>query len=631
MLSPVPISRIAIDDSFWAPRLETNRCATIPMVYQRCRETGRIDALKLQWKEGRPNKPHVFWESDIAKWMEAAAYSLRVHPDPELEAQLEEVVSLLACAQQSDGYLNTYYTVAEPGRRWSNLRDKHELYCAGHLIEAAVAHFETTGRRAFLDIVCEYADHIDSAFGRDPGKKRGYCGHPEIELALVRLFRATGESRYLKLAEYFINERGAKPHYFDEEALARGEDPKTYWAKTREYTQSHAPVREQTRAVGHAVRSLYLYCGMTDVARETGDKTLLEACSRLWESVYRRQMYITGGIGSSRENEGFTYDYDLPNDTAYAETCAAIASVFWNHRLLQWRCDSRFADEMERALYNGVLSGVSMDGKGFFYVNPLEMHAEEIAPDDPYLKAHRVGWFNCACCPPNIARLLASFGQYIYSETDRDIAIHLYVQSRTDCKVAGRHVRIRQETEYPWKGRIRLEVEPQSPVEFCLRLRVAGWARSHDLLLNGKLSGGDIENGYVTLRRRWERGDVVELILPMPVERVHAHPNVRNNFGRVALQRGPIVYCVESIDVGVPVSSLVLPRSQEFLAVYEKQMFGGTTTIRGEAAHVTESQWEKQLYGFGQPSMDLVPFKAVPYCVWGNRDATEMAVWLREG
>jgi uncharacterized protein len=630
MLSPVPISRVVIDDSFWAPRLETNRRATIPMIYERCKESGRIDALRLKWKNGDADKPHVFWESDVAKWMEAAACSLRSHPDPRLEEQLEGIITLLARAQQPDGYINVYYTVVEPGKRWTNLRDKHELYCAGHLIEAAVAHFETTGRRNLLDITCRFANHIASQFGREPAKRRGYCGHPEIELALVRLFRATGEQRYLDLARYFIDERGAKPHYFDTEAIARGEDPKTYAAKTHEYTQSHLPVREQTRAVGHAVRALYLYSAMTDVARETGDKTLLETCGRLWESVYRRQMYITGGIGPSRDNEGFTYDYDLPNESAYAETCASIASVFWNHRLLQSSCESRFADEIERALFNGVLSGVSMDGTRFFYVNPLEMHADEISPDDPYVKAHRVGWFGCACCPPNIARLLASLGQYIYSEADREVAVHLYVRGHADCTVAGRHVRLRQETEYPWKGRIRIEVEPQSPVEFSLRLRIPGWARSHELILNGKSLGAEIEHGYATLRRRWDRDDVVELILPMPIERVHAHPNVRNNFGRVALQRGPIIYCVESIDVGVPVSSVVLPRNQEFLAIYEKQMFGGTTTIRGEAAHVADSQWERQLYGFGNPSMESIPFKAVPYAVWGNRDATEMAVWLRE-
>ena len=475
-----------MQDSFWAPRQEVNRTVTIPLIHRRCQETGRIDALKLEWKAGQPGPPHIFWESDLAKWMEAASYSLVQHPDPALEADLEEMIGLLARAQQPDGYLNVYYTVVEPGKRWTNLRDQHELYCAGHLIEAAVAHFQSTGRRRFLDMMCRYADLLDSVFGTAPGKKRGYCGHPEIELALVKLYHATGQERYLRLSQYFIEERGNQPHYFDLEAVARGADPQSYWAKTHEYTQSHIPVRKQGRAVGHAVRALYLYCAVADLARETGDPGLFEVCQRLWVSVYHHQAYVTGGIGPSATNEGFTFDYDLPNDTAYAETCSAIASVFWNHRLAQTTVDSRYADEMERALYNGVLSGVSADGRSFFYVNPLEMHADEVKPDDPYHTPQRVEWFGCACCPPNLARLLASLGQYVYSESDSEIAIHLYVQSTAECRVAGKSVSLRQETEYPWRGRIRITVEPSSALEFCLRLRLPGWAREADLMLNGK-------------------------------------------------------------------------------------------------------------------------------------------------
>jgi hypothetical protein len=328
--------------------------------------------------------------------------------------------------------------------------------------------------------------------------------------------------------------------------------------------------------------------------------------------------------------EGFTFAYDLPNESACAETCAAIGSVFWNHRLLQIERDSRYADEMERALYNGFLSGVSVDGRDFFHVNPLEMHADEIKPDDPYVKSHRAAWFERACCPPNLARLLASLGQYIYSEQEGEIVVHLYVQSSVELRVAGKTVQLRQETEYPWKGKIRLSVDPTSAVEFCLSLRLPGWCREADLFVNGKLASAPLDRGYVCLRRKWARGDTVELRLAMPIERVHAHPNVRANAGRTALQRGPIVYCVESIDVGVPVSSLVLPRNSEFLAIYEKQMFGGTTTIQGEARVAADAGWEEKLYRFGADSLAPAHFKAIPYCIWGNRNATEMAVWLRE-
>ncbi len=628
MLCPIPISRVKIHDAFWAPRQEINRTTTIPLIHRLCQETGRIGALRLDWRPGQPNPPHIFWEADVAKWMEAASYSLREQPDAKLQGQLDELIDLLSAAQQPDGYLNAYYTVVEPGKRWTNLRDKHELYCAGHLIEAAVAHFETTGQRKFLEIVCRYADHIDATFGSEAEKKPGYPGHPEIELALVKLFRATGEERYLRLSQYFIEERGRQPHYFDLEASARGEDPKTYRAPTHEYTVSHLPVRKQTRAAGHAVRALYLYCAMADIARETRDKALLEVCNSLWESVYNRQTYITGGIGASSHNEGFTFDYDLPNESACAETCAAIASVFWNHRLLQLHRDGRHADELERALYNGLLSGVSADGRSFFYVNPLEMHADEIKPDDPYRKSHRAGWFDCACCPPNMARLLASLGQYIYSESDTELAVHLYVQSTAELRVAGKTVALRQETEYPWKGKIRISLEPTAPVEFCLSLRLPGWCREADLFLNGKAVPAPLERGYICLRRKWTRGDRVELRLPMPIERVRAHPNVRANSGRAALQRGPMVYCVESIDVGVPVSSLILPRGHEFLAVYEKQLFGGTTTIQGEALVASEAGWEQKLYRPDGEILSTTHFKAIPYCLWGNRGATEMAVWL---
>ena len=409
---PVPFSKVTIEDVFWAPRLHVNREKTIPHIYRMCKETGRIDAYKLDWKVGQEQAPHQFWDSDVAKWIEAASYSLATHPDPTLEALLDEVITLIASAQQPDGYLNPHYTVVEPDKRWTNLRHGHELYCAGHMIEAGVAHFQATGKATLLDVVRRYADYIETVFGTEPGKKRGYCGHEEIELALVRLYRVTGNSRYLRLGQYFIDERGQSPCYFDTEPT-----PDLHRLGL-EYHQAHKPVREQTEVVGHAVRAMYLYSAMADLAYETGDETLLQTCKRLWHHLYTKRMFITGGIGSSMYNEGFSSDYDLPNDTAYAETCAAVGLVLWCQRMLQLECDAQYADIMERALYNGVLSSISQEGTTFFYVNPLANQGD----------LSRQEWFSCACCPTNITRLLASLGQYIYSQNEHEIAVHLYVQ-----------------------------------------------------------------------------------------------------------------------------------------------------------------------------------------------------------
>ena len=398
------LAKVAIRDAFWAPRIEVNRTETVPIEFEQCRKTGRIDAWKLDWREGMQPEPHPFWDSDVAKWIEAAACSLATHPDARLERRVDRVIDLIAKAQRPDGYLNTYFSVVAPEKRWANLGMWHELYCAGHLIEAAVAYWEATGKSRFLDVVRRYADAIDAEFG--PGKRRGCPGHQEIELALVKLYRATGERRYLELALFFLNQRGQQPSVFREELerldpedarlnrhfFGEGE------AFHTEYCQDHLPVREQGQALGHAVRAMYLYCAMADVAGETGDQELRRACLRLWNSVCDRRMYVTGGIGSSLRNEGFTHDYDLPNLSAYAETCAAVGLVFWSHRMLELECDGRFADVMERALYNGAISGVSLDGRRFFYVNPLASHGD----------VARREWFDCACCPPNIARLLAS-------------------------------------------------------------------------------------------------------------------------------------------------------------------------------------------------------------------------------
>lgn len=360
----------------------------------------------------------VFQDSDVAKWLEAVAYLLEEKRDSELEALADDVIELLGRAQQPDGYLNTYYTVKEPGKRWTNLRDNHELYCAGHLIEAAVAYFQATGKRRFLDIMCKYADYIGTVFGRGEGQIPGYDGHQEIELALLKLYEATGNENYLKLSQYFIDQRGQQPHYFDQEKEARGETGAFWYDGGYRYHQAHIPVREQKQAVGHAVRALYMYTAMAGLAAKTGDESLKQACQTLWENVTKRQMYITGGVGSSAFGESFTFDFDLPNDTVYAETCAAIVLVFWARRMLELEMDGKYVDVMERALYNGTISGMDLDGKRFFYVNPLEVWPKACERHDKrHVKPVRQKWFSCACCPPNLARLIASIGHYIYSQT----------------------------------------------------------------------------------------------------------------------------------------------------------------------------------------------------------------------
>jgi DUF1680 family protein len=566
--------------------------------------------------------PHIFWDSDIAKWLEAASYSLATHPDPALEVQVDEVIGLIVSAQQPDGYLNSYFTVVEPEKRWTNLRDWHELYCAGHLIEAAVAHFQATGKRVLLDALCRYADYIDTVFGSEPGKKRGYPGHEEIELALVKLYRVTGEKRYLKLSQYFVNERGRQPHYFDIEARQRGEDPTAFHHKTYEYNQSHLPVREQHEVVGHAVRAMYLYSAMADLARELPDQSLFDADRRLWNHLCTTRLYITGGLGPSRHNEGFTADYDLPNETAYAETCAAIGFVFWNHRMLQLDCDARYGDMLERALYNCVLSGVSLDGQKFFYENPLASLGAH----------HREEWFRVSCCPPNVARLLASLGQYIYAVNDSDLVVHLYIQSTAQTTVAGHAVTVRQETIYPWDGAITIQIGIAEPTQFGLKLRIPGWCRNARLSVNGDTLdvASHLEQGYARVERVWQPGDRVELELPMTVERMYAHPDVRQDAGCVALQRGPLVYSLEGADNKVPLHRIVVPGTTELASDFEPDMLGGVTVVRGQALVEDDSDWTGTLYRSRPASLQSGAIIAIPYYAWDNRQAGEMRVWLRE-
>ena len=464
------------------------------------------------------------------------------------------------------------------------------------MLEGAIAYFDATGRRRLLDIMIRYVDHIAATFGTGPGQKPGYCGHPEIELALVKLYRVTGDRKHLDLAAYFVDQRGAQPHYFDIETRARGDDPAKYYFKTYEYSQSHKPVREQDKVVGHAVRGMYLYAAMADLAAETGDASLKAACERLWADVTSKRMYVTAGLGPSASNEGFTTDYDLPNATAYAETCASVALIFWAQRMLNLDCDSRYADVMELAFYNGALSGLSRDGTHYFYENPLESSGDH----------HRWTWHPCPCCPMNVARLIGSVGGYFYSVGDDLLAVHMYGGNSASVTIGGKAIRISQETNYPWSGDVTLTIEADASAEFELRLRVPGWAREATLAVNGARTDAQMIGGYLALRRRWSPGDRIELSLPMPVERIHAHPDVKMDIGRACLKRGPLLYCLEGIDNGgARLNRFRLPPDAELRYEPRPDFFDGAGMIRAAAEVADVAIGAKRSTARRQPRANL--------------------------
>lgn len=646
------VDNIKVKDSFWNRYINLVRDVVIPYQWEalndriegaepsHCIENFRIAAGETEGDFfGR-----VFQDSDLAKWIEASSYILSIFHDKDLEEKIDGAVELIEKAQRPDGYINTYFTVKEPEKRWENERDRHELYCAGHLIEAAVAYYESTGKRKFLDIMCRFADYIDSVFGPEENKKHGYPGHQEIELALVRLYHATGNKKYLDLSKYFIDERGKEPNYFLLEAELRARKygyegllNEPYYPLFKDgymYNQAHLPVRGQVKAVGHAVRAMYMYSGMADLAGETGDETLISACKALWENVTGQQMYITGGIGSDEFGECFSFDWDLPNDRAYTETCASIGLVFWARRMLDMDMDGRYGDVYERALYNGVLSGISLDGRRFFYVNPLEVWPEacRVRHDLSHVETVRPKWFGCACCPPNIARLLASIGHYIYSQKGDEVYIHLYAGSEYGFKVKGQDILLSQEGNYPWDGNIDMLITLDSPCEFTIAPRIPGWCSGAVIKVNGEALQIDsiLNKGYAEIKRVWSSGDHIEITLPMPVERIQANPNVRADSGKIAIQRGPVVYCIEEADNGQNLNDICLPRDAKLEAHFEYELLQGVTVITGEAVRSDCSNWNGALYR--RAEYNFVPFKmkAVPYYAWCNRKPGEMLVWLRE-
>ena len=627
--SSVNFTQVRIEDDFWRERLDTVLTRTIPSQHQRLVESGILASLDVP----RPTPPlriprnhhnfttQIFWDSDVGKWIEAASYALQHRRDAKIEAQVDAIADQLAKAQLPDGYLNCWYIGREIDKRWTNLRDNHELYCAGHMLEGAIAYFRATGRRNLLDIMLRYVDHIAAIFGPGEGQKRGYCGHQEIELALIKLYHLTYDRKHLELAAYFIDERGRSPHYFDIEAITRGDDPKAYFQKTYEYNQSHKPVRQQDKVVGHAVRAMYMYAAMADLAAELSDDSLKRACEVLWKDVTGKRMYVTAGLGPAAANEGFTVDYDLPNDTAYAETCASVALIFWAQRMLNLELDGAYADVMELALYNGALSGLARNGTQYFYQNPLESDGSHTRWD----------WHPCPCCTMNVSRLVASIGGYFYSTGADVLAVHLYGGSTANFTVGGTEAKVRQATDYPWTGRVKLTVDPETPAEFALKLRIPNWSREASVTVNGKAVGSTtLDHGYLEIRRRWSAGDVVDLNLPMPVERVYGNPRIKMNVGRIALKRGPLVYCLEQVDNSSEVGMLKLPHDAKPEAAERPDLFDGIVTVVADAVVAEIADWDGDLYRHVPPKHVATRLTAVPYYAWNNRGANRMAVWIAE-
>ncbi|CAM6479077.1 glycoside hydrolase family 127 protein [Citrobacter sedlakii] len=583
----------------------------------------------------------VFQDSDVAKWLEAVAWSLCQKPDPSLEKTADEVIELVAAAQCDDGYLNTYFTVKAPQERWTNLAECHELYCAGHMIEAGVAFYQATGKRRLLEVVCRLADHIHSVFGPGEHQLHGYPGHPEIELALMRLYEATGCSRYLALVNYFVEQRGTQPHFYDLEYEKRGQT--SYWhtygpawmVKDKAYSQAHQPLSEQQTATGHAVRFVYLMTGVAHLARLSQDERKRQDCLRLWRNMAQRQLYITGGIGSQSSGEAFSSDYDLPNDTVYAESCASIGLMMFARRMIELEADSQYADVMERALYNTVLGGMALDGKHFFYVNPLEVHPQSLKFNHIYdhVKPVRQRWFGCACCPPNIARVLTSLGHYIYTPRPEALYINLYVGNSIELQTENGSLRLRIDGNYPWQEHVSITIDSPQAVRHTLALRLPDWCSDARVTLNGDEVSQDIRKGYLHITRDWQEGDTIGLTLPMPVRRVYGNPRVRHVAGKVALQRGPLVYCLEQADNGEELHNLWLPKESDLRIFEGKGLFAHKMLIQAEGLKQSAPDAaQSALWHYDRAPGAWQPHTLtfIPWFSWANRGEGEMRIWVNE-
>jgi uncharacterized protein len=633
-ISNVPFTKVKLTDNFWLPRIKTNHSVTIPASFERCEATGRIKNFEMAaTKSGAFCTIYPFDDTDIYKTIEGASFSLSLNPDKKMELYIDSLIVKIANAQEPDGYLYTARTIdpLHPHKwagmqRWEKEREmSHELYNSGHLYEAAAAHYQATGKKNLLNIALKNADLVCSVFGHS--KKHVAPGHEVVEMGLVKLYRITGKKEYLETAKYFIEERG---HFIGYDSTNK--DP----FKNGAYWQDHKPVTEQTEAIGHAVRAGYLYAAVADVAALTGDEKFLSAIDRIWNNMVEKKFYVQGGIGAKGDGERFGDNYELPNATAYNETCAAIANVYWNHRMFLLHGDSKYMDVLERSLYNGLLSGVGMDGKSFFYTNAMEIKSIFNHRD---METSRSGWFPCSCCPTNIARLIPSMPGYMYAVKGNDIYINLFAKSTGSIMVNNKEVQIVQENNYPWSGDLTFKVDTKSSAPLRMLIRIPGWAVNQvvpsdlysfvkqsstkvPITVNGKAMEYTIENGYAALSRTWKKGDVINVVLPMEVQQITSNPKVENNIGKVALQRGPLVYCAEWPDNFGMTSNLILPVKATFTTEYKADLLNGVMIVKSEAMaiHVDVNN--------NAVSTKAQSFTAIPYYAWAHRGKGEMMIWL---
>jgi len=634
-IQPVAFTSVKLTDQFWNSRIETNRTVTIPASFARCESTGRVKNFQMAAeRKGKFCTTYPFDDTDIYKTIEGASYSLALHPDKKLDAYVDSMITIVGKAQEPDGYLYTARTIDPLNvgdwlgkERWvKEQENSHELYNAGHMYEGAAAHYMATGKRNFLNIALRNADLLVKTFG--PGERHVAPGHEVVEMGLVKLYRITGKKEYLDLAKFFIDERGHKEYNKKSKSVFENG---VYW-------QDDKPVTEQDEAEGHAVRAMYLYSGMADVAALTGDKQYLAAIDKIWNNMVGKKMYVQGSIGAVGDGERFGDNYELPNATAYNETCAAIGNVFWNQRMFLLHGESKYIDVLEKTLYNGLISGVGLDGKSFFYTNAMQIQDHYNHPD---IERERAGWFTCSCCPTNVVRLMPSIPGYIYAQNGNDVFVNLFISGTGQLKVNNKDLKITQQNNYPWDGAMAFTIDPASAMDLNLKIRIPGWAQNQavpsdlysyeqpssrqvQIKVNGKAIDYNVKNGYAVIARKWKKNDRVEVNLPMDVKRVIANGKLPDDAGKIALQRGPLMYCAEWKDNGGKASNLIVPTTTTFKPEFKADLLNGVTVLKGDAKAVSVDADGQNI------STQTKELTAIPYYAWANRGKGEMQVWFPE-